>query len=142
MDQARLDRVLELGREHARIETEGDLAGTMATLVADPVYEFQPVGGLLRGRQAVERYYRHLMEHFLPRVEGADVVDEWWNERALIQEYDARVRVDGALELHRLVGVLVIGEDELLGERIYGSDRALRLMLGDALFDELTPIEP
>ena len=51
------------------------------------------------------------------------------------------MRVDGALELHRLVGVLVIGEDKLLGERIYGSERALRLMLGDTLFDELTPIE-
>jgi hypothetical protein len=136
MDEQRVERVRAAGTEHARIETEGDLPGTMATLVDDPIYEFQPVGRVLRGRAGVERYYTHLMEHFLPKVETADIVDEWCNENALIQEYDVTVRVDGELERHRVVGVLVVGEEKLLGERIYGSERALRLMLGD-LYDEL-----
>jgi hypothetical protein len=139
MDEQRVERVRAAGKEHARIETEGDLPGTMATLVDDPVYEFQPVGRVLRGRAGVERYYVHLMEHFLPKVESADIVDEWCNENALAQEYDVLVRVDGQLERHRVVGVLVVGEEKLLGERIYGSERALRLMLGD-LYDELEPL--
>ena len=137
MDAARIADVERIGTAHALIETERDLEGTMATLVDDPVYEFYPVGGVLRGREGVRRYYEHLMNEFLPRVENAALVDQWVNEGALIQEYDADVHTDEGMERHRLVGVLVIGEDKLLGERIYGSERALRLMLGDALFDEL-----
>ena len=115
MDQQRIERVRNIGREHARVETEGDLAATMATLVDDPLYEFQPVGLLLRGRAGVERYYKHLMEHFLPRVESAGIVDEWCNENALAQEYDVKLRIDGEVEEHRLVGVLVVGEEKLPG---------------------------
>ena len=136
MDDSRIERVQTLGSEHARIETEGDLAGTMATLVDDPVYEFQPGGLVLRGRAGVERYYAHLIEHFLPNVVSADIVNESCSETALTQEYDVTIRLDGQVEKHRLVGVLVVGDDLLLGERIYGSERALRLMLGD-LYDEL-----
>ncbi len=136
MDEQRVERVRNAGNEHARIETEGDLPGTMATLVEDPVYEFQPVGRVLRGRAGVERYYRHLMEHFLPNVESAEIVDEWCNENSLTQEYDVTIRVDGGEERHRVTGILVVGEEKLLGERIYGSERMLRLMLGD-LYDEL-----
>ena len=137
MDEGRVAKVRSAGSEHARVETAGDLEATMATLVDDPVYEFQPVGRVLRGSEGVRRYYVHLMEHFLPNVESADVVDEWCNENALMQEYDVVVRIDDEPERHRVVGVLVVGEEKLLGERIYGSERALRLMLGDTLYDEL-----
>jgi len=138
MDSARIEQVLALGTQHAIVETEGDLAATMATLVAVPVYEFYPVGGVLRGQAAVRRYYEHLMGEFLPRVEESRLVEQWCNEQSLIQEYDVDLRVDGVLEHHRLVGILVIGTDRLEGERIYGSEAALRRMLGD-LFDELEP---
>lgn len=137
MDQSRVERVREIGYEHARIETEGDLPGTMATLIASPVYEFQPVGALLRGRDAVERYYEHLMAHFLPHVENAVVIEEWCNETSLAQEYDVDVRIDGVLERHRVAGILLVEGDLLRGERIWGGERILRLMLGDALYDGL-----
>jgi hypothetical protein len=141
MDEDRVERVRALGYEHARIETEGDLAGTMATLVADPVYEFRPEGGILRGHAGVERYYVHLMEKFLPQVESAEIADEWCNESSLAQEYDVALRVGDKIEKHRVAGILVVGDEKLLGERIYGSERALRLMLGDDLYDELEPFD-
>ena len=72
-------------------------------------------------------------------VEDATVVDEWCNENSLNQEYDVQVRIDGKLERHRVLGILVVAGDRLSGERIYGSERALRLMLGD-LYDELEPL--
>ena len=140
MDEERVARVRAAGAEHARVETEGDLAATMATLADDPVYEFHPVGRVLRGREGVERYYVYLMKHFLPNVESAEVIDEWCNETALNQEYDVRVRVDGKIERHRVTGILVVGDERLTGERIYGSERVLRLMLGEELFDELEPL--
>jgi hypothetical protein len=139
MNEQCVDRVRTLGAEHARIETDRDLAQTMATLVDDPVYEFFPVGRVLRGRGNVERYYAHLMEHFLPSVESAEIVDEWCNESTLVQEYDVTILIEGKVESHRITGILVVAveEEKLLGERIYGSERALRLMLGDSLYDEL-----
>ncbi len=140
MDEQRVARVRAAAAEHARVETERDLAATMATLVADPVYEFHPAGRVLRGREGVERYYVHLMEHFLPVAESANMIDEWCNENSLNQEYDMTIRVDGKIERHRLTGILVVADELLLGERIIGSDRILRLMLGDKLFDELGPL--
>ena len=141
MDAERIERVVAIGTEHAFVETERDLERTMATLEDDPVYEFQPVGGVLRGRTQVRRYYEHLMNEFLPRVESAELVAEWPSEHSLAQEYEAVVRVDGSLETHRLLGILLIGAERLQGERIWGSERALRLMLGP-LFDELELLAP
>lgn len=139
MDLVRIAQVLAVGTNHAQVETAGELDDTMATLEPDPVYEFFPVGLRMRGTDAVRRYYEHLMEHFLPNVEAATVVDEWCNENSLNQEYDVQVRVDGRLERHRVLGILVVAGDRLAGERIYGSERVLRLMLGD-VYDELQPI--
>ena len=141
MSEDRIARVRALGKEHARVETEGDLPATMATLVADPVYEFLPVGGLLKGRDKVQAYYEHLIGSFLPNVEDATLVDDWCNENALVEEYAMQVRVDGKIERHRVTGILVFDGDLMTGERIWGSERALRLMLGDALFDALEPFE-
>ena len=50
-----------------------------------------------------------------------------------------RLRVDGAVEKHRVVGILY-GRDGLLeGERVFASERCARLMMGD-LYDELSPL--
>jgi hypothetical protein len=108
----------------------------MATLEGEPVYEFYPAGRVLRGRAGVQRYYEHLMAEFLPRVESSVLVDQWCNENSLAQEYDVDVRTGAGIERHRLLGILAIGEQLLTGERIYGSERALRLMLGPS-YDEL-----
>ena len=105
MSDDRVARVRALGKEHARVETEGDLPATMATLVANPVYEFLPVGGLLEGRDEVEQYYQHLIASFLPRVEEARLIDDWCNERSLVEEYEMDVQVDGTVEQHRVTGI-------------------------------------
>ena len=139
MDSDRIAHVLAVGMNHAEVETVGTLDETMATLEPDPVYEFFPVGLQLRGTEAVRRYYENLKTKFLPNVEDAALVDQWCNENSLNQEYDVAVRVDGELERHRLMGVLVVAGDRLSGERIYGNERVLRLMLGD-LYDELEPL--
>ena len=136
------DRMLELGRHHAEVETRGDIDATMATLIDEPVYEFYPAGLRLTGSAGVRRYYEHLCREFIGHVE-ATLIDEWLSEGALAQEYDVALDRDGVREVHRVIGVLVHAEgtDKMLGERIYASDRCLRLMVGDALFDELEPIE-
>ena len=133
------EEVRRLGHHHAEVETAGQLEETMATLVEDPIYDFFPAGLRLRGADAVRRYYRHLFDHFLPFVEGSEVIGEWVNEQALIQEYAVDIRHDGEMERHFLVGILYVEGNRLGGERIWGSETALRRLLGP-IYDELTPI--
>jgi hypothetical protein len=128
----------ELGSRHAELEAKGDLEGTLATLVKDPVYEFYPLQRRMRGMQQVRRYYEHLFGSFIPSTRLYRLVQEWVNERSVAQEYDIDVEVAGAVERHRVIGVLVAEGELLGGERVYASERCARLMVG-VLLDELEP---
>ncbi len=133
-----------LGTTHARLEAKGDLAGTLATLVADPVYELWPIGLRMQGTAQVTAYYEHLLGRFVPMTVGYTLLDEWVNENSVTQEYDIEVEVDAAREKHRVIGILYRDPDSdvalLRGERVFASERCLRLMAGDALIDALAPI--
>ncbi len=129
-----VERMHELGTKHAKLEADCDLDGTMATVVENPVYEFHPAGVRLEGREQVRRYYEHLLTHFVPSTRGVTLIEEWVSASSIAQEYEITVEVEGALEAHRVIGIL-FAEGELLGgERIYSSERCARLMLGEALY--------
>jgi len=131
------EKMYELGTRHARVEAEGDLEATLATLVDDPVYEFWPLGLTLRGMDGARRYYTHLLGEFVPRTRGYTLLSEWVNETSVAQEYEINVEVDGRTEAHRVIGILYGDGPLLTGERIFASERCARLMAGDELIDEL-----
>ena len=129
-----VERMHELGTKHAKLEADCDLDGTMATVVENPVYEFHPAGVRLEGREQVRRYYEHLLTLFVPSTRGVTLIEEWVSASSIAQEYEITVEAEGALEAHRVIGIL-FAEGELLGgERIYSSERCARLMLGEALY--------
>lgn len=133
----------ELGTRHAEIEARGDLEGTLATLVPDPVYEFWPMGWTMTGMDQVRRYYEHLMGWFVPHTRGYTLIEEWVTRTSVAQEYSIDVEVDtGLVETHRVIGVLFCdGRTPLLGgERVFASERCARLMAGDALVDEISGV--
>ena len=137
------EQMLELGTRHATLEAEGDLDGTMDTLVEDPVYEFWPAGKRMTGREAVRRYYAHLIDDFMPAQLGYRMVAETVSADALSQEYVIELKGENGPDRYRVLGVLVRSEahPELLqGERIWGSDAFLRRMIGP-IWDELESIE-
>ncbi|MBW2314001.1 MAG: hypothetical protein JRH10_07400 [Deltaproteobacteria bacterium] len=137
-----LDRMAELGHRHAQLEAERKLEPLMETLVPDAVYEFHPMGLSMRGSALVRRYYEQLIGRFMTWVRGYELLDEWVGEHSVAQEYDIQVQVDdGPRETHRVIGILFHQPrtDLLGGERIYGSERIVRLMVGD-LYDELEPL--
>ena len=110
--------------------------------VDEPVYEFWPVGRRMRGRDAVRRYYTHLMQVFMPSQRGFALVEEWLSEASLAQEYAVDIAGDDGPETHRVIGVLIASAERdglLAGERIWASEAFLRRMLGPA-WDELEPI--
>lgn len=128
--------MLELGHRHAQAEARADLDETMATLVAEPRYEFHPAGLGMRGAERVRRYYAQFFESFLPRTVHYRLIEEWVNEKSLSQEYEIGLRVGDAVETYRVIGVL-FAEGELLGgERIFSSEAFVRQMAG-SLFGEL-----
>jgi hypothetical protein len=124
---------IEIAHRHAAAEAEDDLAGTLATLDPDPVYEFEPVGLVLRGMPAVRTYYEHFFATFEPRIAGFTLRSEWVTDEGLGQEYWIDLRLpDGGTQREAVVGILLFGEQGLRGERIYASDSMLRTMLGPA----------
>ena len=129
-----------LGAHHAEVETRRNLAGTLATLVEEPVYQFWPAGLEMVGADRVRRYYEHLFDHFIPNTRAYRLLSEWVSPESLAQEYEIQLEVEGAVETHRVMGILVASGELLGGERIYASEACMRRMLGDALLRELTPI--
>jgi hypothetical protein len=111
----------------------------MATMIAEPVFEFHPPGARLVGGARIRRHYEQFLKRFMPLVEGTTSLGEWVNESASVQEYVIHMRVDGRREDHGVVAVLYASGDRLGGERLYGSERLLRLMLGP-MESELEPL--
>lgn len=130
----------ELGMRHAQLEAEGALDAVMETLVADPVYEFWPIGLRMRGRDAVRRYYEHLIGTFYGQQKSYRLIEEWLSERSLAQEYEMVVEFETGLETHHVIGILFARDGLLGGERIWGSKAILKKMVGP-VWDELEEIE-
>jgi hypothetical protein len=129
-----------LGALHARLEGRGELEPLLATLAPDPVYEFHPIRLRMRGDALVRRFYEQFCSRFLGLRESYALVEEWVTESSVAQEYEIALRVDGAVEHFRVLGILYARGEKLGGERVYASERFIRLMTGD-LFSELEPID-
>jgi hypothetical protein len=133
-------QVEAIAMRHAELEAECDFEPLMETLIDEPVFEFHPPGGALIGGHTLRRYYRRFLDEFMPLVEGTAMLGATCNEDAAVHEYQLRLRVDGELQYHQVVAVLYASGDRLGGERLYGSEPLLRLMLGP-MIDELVPID-
>jgi len=125
--------LVAIARAHAEAEGQNDLATTLATLEPEPVYELQPVGRVMRGMDAARCYYDYFFASFRPLVHGFELRSEWVNDAGLGQEYLITLRTpDGGSERHHVIGILTFGREALSGERVYASERLLRLMFGPA----------
>lgn len=133
------EKMRTLGARHAQLEAEGDLDGVMATLVDDPIYDFWPIGRRARGRGAVRRYYEHLIDVFIPTQRGYRLVEEWWTDRSLCQEYEIEVNAPQGARTYQVIGILWAEGELMGGERVWANEECLRAMVGP-LFDELEPI--
>jgi SnoaL-like domain len=133
---ATVDQLVDVALRHAQAEADGDLDATMATLEDDCVYELQPMGLRLVGRDNARAYYDWFFPNFMPRVANYEMRAEWINDQGVAQEYRIWVRGDdGQVEEHDLIGILCFGNELLSGERLYADERILRMMFGP-LYDD------
>jgi hypothetical protein len=129
-----LDALADVARAHASAEATGDLAGTLATLDPDPVYELLPIGVTLRGGDFARAYYERFFTKCVPRIIGYELRSEWLMEEGLGQEYRVDVETPDGPRRHDILGILAFGEHGLLsGERLYASDAMLRFLFGPLL---------
>ena len=132
-ERTNLEALVANAKRHAQAEAEGDLATTLATLEDDPVYELPTVGIAFRGKDAARIYYEHFFGAFQPWIAGFERVNQWVTDEGMGEEYFLDVAPPGQpKERHRILGILVFGATRLAGERLYASERLLRVMLGPA----------
>ena len=124
------EQVLAVAHAHSEAEERCELEPLMATMIAEPVFEFHPPGARLVGGARIRRHYEQFLTRFMALVEGTELMGQWVTETASVQEYRIDLRIDGKLERHGVVAVLYASGDRLGGERLYGSERLLDLMLG------------
>ncbi len=134
--------VLALCHQHAKAEAEFDTDRILATLAPTPRYEFFPLAKSVTGRDVVERFYRHQYPEFVKRVTGYELLGEWTNEHAAIQEYVIEVHhIDHGPSGFHVLSMMPVDEDtgRLAGERLYCGEGFVRTLLGP-FFDLLEPI--
>lgn len=131
--------VLALCHEHAAAEADEEMDRVLATLVDEPVFEFFPLNRRVRGRANIEAFYRDQYGRFATRVLGYDVLNEWTNERAALQEYVIDLAEDdGSTRSYHVMSMMPVDEETglLTGERLYCDEGFVRALLGP-LFDRL-----
>ena len=132
--------MIDIAHAHSAAEADGNLEATLATLDDDPVYELQPVGLTFSGGAAVRTYYEYFFKSFMPRTLGSSRRGEWVGDDAVTEEYEIELTMpDGKVEHHSIIGILVFGQKGLAGERVWASERLLRVLFGPA-YDIATPI--
>jgi hypothetical protein len=136
--------VLALCHEHAAAEAAFDVDRILRTLVPDPVYEFYPANRSLTGWARVETFYRVEYPRFAGTVTRFELLGEWVNEQAALQEYVIDVRREPAVEtstpFHVLSMMPVDPQRQLLrGETLYCDEAFGRHLLG-SLWEETGPL--
>jgi hypothetical protein len=124
--------VLALCHEHAEAEAVLDIDRVLATLVPHPRFEYLPVGKTLEGWTTIETFYREQYPRFVTAVVGYELLGEWANEGAAIQEYTIAVRHHGRSATSHVVSIMPVDDDTGLvtGERLYCDEGFVRALLG------------
>ncbi len=138
-DEELCARVAATGTAHATAEGSGDLEGCLSTLVEEPIYEFHPLGKGMQGGAVVRRFYEQFFERVPAMTVGYELLGQWVNTECVAQEYSIWLQMETGIEHFRVLGVLTANEDGslLTGERVWASDRYIRSLVGDEIFDGL-----
>jgi hypothetical protein len=119
----------------------GDIDAVMAALVDEPVFELWPIGLRLSGGDHVRRYYGHFLGEVMPRSAGGELVGTYVGEHEVAFEFVTGYTHDsGEVETFHILAIQPVVGDRVAGERLYGSDRYMHLIVGDELWHLLEPI--
>lgn len=134
-------QLIATAHRHAEAEGAGDLDALLATMDAEPIYEFFPVRRRFCGMRQTRRFYEHFIAHVSRRIRNAELIGQWVGPSGVVEEYEMLIQAADADETtsHRIVALLKFGSDGLAGERMHADEALLRVLCGP-LWDELEDI--
>jgi hypothetical protein len=125
------DRIAH-ARAHLAAEAVCDLEATMATMAAPWYYEVWPDGLRMEGEANARRYYEFHFATLRQHMVHSDIVGEWENGEGLVIERDVHVRdTAGSITVHRILAILAVTDDGVIGERLYAGRAFQRLVFGE-----------
>lgn len=119
----------------------GDLEAVFAQLGPEPVFELYPIARRFKGAAKVRRHFQYFLAEAQPRIMGSTIRSGWVGEAGVGHEIDLTVTLPGAASstTHRVFRAILIGGDQVVGERIYSDEKMLRLLIG-SLWNSLEPV--
>jgi hypothetical protein len=107
--------------EHIRAEMACDLERTMATLVAEPEYEF--CGVLLSGTETIRRFYAAVFDDLIPLITGIEPRAQMLASNLLIDEAWMSLSLrDGSNVRWSFCSLVQYRDGRIKGERVYYAD--------------------
>lgn len=140
---ASLLNLISIAHQHAETEsTQDDVDVILATMEGEPTYEFHPLGMKFTGMVNTRRYYEHFIKYFRPKAVNFKALSVSMGTEGVVQEYDVSVLHEGddAPTSHRIIALLVFGQNGLSGERMFSDEKLFRAMIGP-LWSELRPVD-
>lgn len=116
---------------HGAHELALDVDATMATVSADPSYEYVMLGLRADGREAVREAYRRMFAGYISKVVSSSVRVIAAAEEGLCREGFTTVRGDDGLVTCRSITVITFDGNLVSGERMY-TDPFLTHVVQDA----------
>jgi hypothetical protein len=127
--------MLALMEKHDAAEAVADVAGTMATVSANPCWEFHPLGYYIRGREALTEMYNRMLHSQADAVKGAVRKNFWFNDEGYVVEFEFDiVTVDGKPHKSHVVVAFQFEDGLVQAERVFmGTEHAevVRRALGE-----------
>jgi hypothetical protein len=130
MNTLSLEQMEKLYNAHAAAEYVSDLEATMATVVADPHYEWPTLGWRIDGRDAVREMYRRILPATKERNMTGETRLQAVAADALVTElYVSFDTATGERFTTQSMVVMVFGDGLIVGERTYADESFGRVIL-------------
>jgi hypothetical protein len=114
-------QILAAFEAHVQAETvQRSVSATMATVAANPFWEFEPVGYQVNGTPGVTEMYARLIANFFPLFVGATQRGMWLSDNGLVVEDLLTVNLPNGTQLTTPVtSIFVVAGDLIASERVY-----------------------
>jgi hypothetical protein len=132
---------IQRAQDYAGSVLAGDLDQVLLAMGPEPVFELYPIAKRFKGAAKVRRHFQYFLAEARSRIVASRIRSTWVGDAGVGHEIDLTVTLPGAASpsTHRVFRVILIVDDQVVGERIYSDEKMLRLLIG-SLWNSLEPI--
>jgi hypothetical protein len=124
---------------HLEAEVALDVDATMASMSANPVWEFVPLNFRATGADAVRELYTRVIANYIPRLKNFEELTTSIGENQAVVEHMFTMDMpDGSVAQGHHLAIALMEDGEMVGERVYFDstvEKLFRWALGEDFFD-------